>query len=209
MGLVAPKEPGKWTVPSDLVEQLERRQQGAPARYRLSLETMPLSLDAQARHQGPVWLDTLDVARLAKNGFGAELRAAMERRGQVLRELGIAPDDPERGAKISNLPQRAVGREIARQSGERFLESAPPGFRGELRRGPEGSPYLVVSDGARFVLVDDSPGARLRMGLDVQVVRDISGRPALAHELALRRQLEAQERGLLVRPRDRGPDLGR
>jgi type IV secretory pathway VirD2 relaxase len=81
MGLVAPKESGKWTVPSDLVEQLEKRQQGAPARYRLSLETMPLSLDAQARHRGLVWLDSLDAARLAKNGFGAELRAAVERRG--------------------------------------------------------------------------------------------------------------------------------
>lgn len=112
----------------------------------------------------------------------------------MLRELGIAPDDPERRAKISSLPQRAVGREIARQSGEGFLENAPPGFRGELRRGPEGSPYLVVSDGARFVLVDDSPRARLRMGLDVQVVRDTSGRPVLAHELALRRQLDGQER---------------
>jgi ribosome assembly protein YihI (activator of Der GTPase) len=84
----------------------------------VSLEALPLSLDAQVRHPGPVWLDTLDAMRLTAKGFGAAVGAALERRHHVLRELGIAADDPERGAKIADLKRVAVGREIARQSGQ-------------------------------------------------------------------------------------------
>ncbi|MGH7440141.1 MAG: DUF3363 domain-containing protein, partial [Polyangiaceae bacterium] len=175
-GLVAFRVPGQWSVPSDLLEQLEKRHRDAPARYRVSLEPLPLGLDAQVRERGPVWLDTLDATRLTTKGLGAEVRAALERRREELRTLGVAPDDPERGAKISDLKRRAVGREMAQQTGQQFLESAPPGFRGLVQRGPEGSPYLAVSDGARFVLL---PATRERLALEgrtVELVRDAHGR---------------------------------
>ncbi|HXX70092.1 MAG TPA: DUF3363 domain-containing protein [Polyangiaceae bacterium] len=185
MGLVAsrPSASGQWTVPPDLVEQLEKRHREAPARYWVSLEALPLGLDEQVGRRGPVWLDTLDAARLATRGFGAEVLAALERRRQVLRELGIAPDDPERGGRIADLEKRAVGGAMARHSGQQFLESAPPGFRGRVQRGPEGSPYLAVSDGIRFVLVKDAPEARSRTGQIVEVTRDGSGQCVLADEL--------------------------
>jgi type IV secretory pathway VirD2 relaxase len=195
VGLVASPAPGQWTVPSDLLEQLARRHREAPARYRVSLEALPLALDAQAGRRGPVWLDTLDAARLAMTGFGAEVLAALERRRQALRELGIAPDDPQRSVKISDLERRTVGREIARQSGQEFLESAPSPFRGRLQAGPEGSPYLAVTDGVRFVLVPDAPEARSRTGQLVEVVRDGSGRSVLAEELADRRELARRAAG--------------
>jgi hypothetical protein len=159
-----------------LLEQLEKRHRESPARYRVSLEALPLSLDAQVRHPGPVWLDTLDAMRLTAKGFGAAVGAALERRHHVLRELGIAADDPDRGAKIADLKRVAVGREIARQSGQQFLESAPPGFRGGVQRGPEGSPYLAVSDGVRFVLL---PATRESLGLvgkTVELALDARGR---------------------------------
>src|ERR1017187_4579787 len=155
LGLVTSAPPRQWIVPSDLLEQLEKRHREVPARYRVSLEALPLALDAQVGRRGPVWLDTLDAERLATKGFGAEVLAALERRRQALRELGIAPDDPDRDAKIRDLEGRTVGREIARQSGQEFLESAPARFRGRLQAGPEGSPYHVVTDGERFVLVPD------------------------------------------------------
>ncbi len=84
---------------------------------------------------------------------------------------------------------------MARQSGQQFLDSAPSGFRGRLQRGPEGSPYLAVSDGVRFVLVKDAPDARSRTGQLVEVVRDGSGRPVLAEELADRRELARRAAG--------------
>ena len=176
VGLVSSPEPGRWVVPSDLLDQLQKRHREAPARYRVSLDAMPLALDAQVGWRGPVWLDTLDAGRLATKGFGAEVLAALERRREVLRELGIAPDDPQRDAKIRGLERRTVGRDIARQSGQEFLESTPTRFRGRLQRGPEGSPYLAVTDGVRFVLVPDAPEARSRTGQLVEVVRDAHGR---------------------------------
>jgi type IV secretory pathway VirD2 relaxase len=162
LGLVTSPTPRQWIVPPDLLEQLEKGHRESPARYRVSLEALPLALDAQVGRRGPVWLDTLDPERLATKGFGAEVLAALERRRQALRELGIAPDDPQRDTKIRDLEQRTVGKEIARQSGQEFLESAPARFRGRLQVGPEGSPYQVVTDGERFVLVPDAREVRSR-----------------------------------------------
>jgi type IV secretory pathway VirD2 relaxase len=195
VSLVTSTAPGKWTVPPDLLAQLEERHRRAPGRYRVALEPMPLGLNAQVGHQGPVWLDTLDGARLDDKGLGAEVLAALERRRDVLRELGIAPDDPQRGAKIAALEERAVGREIARQSGQEFLASAPASFRGRLRLGPDGSPYLAVSDGARFVLVPDTPEARSQTGRLVEVVRDAGGRHVLGEARADRGELARRAAG--------------
>jgi hypothetical protein len=175
VGLVTSPAPGRWVVPSDLLDQLQKRHREAPARYRVSLEAMPLALDAQVGRRGPVWLDTLDAGRVATKGFGADVLAALEHRRQALRELGIARDDPQRDAKVRDLQRRTVGREMARQSGQEFLESTPTRFRGRLDRGPEGSPYLAVTDGVRFVLVPDAPEARSRIGQLVEVVRDAQG----------------------------------
>jgi type IV secretory pathway VirD2 relaxase len=176
VGLAASPAPGQWSVPSDLLVQLEKRHRESPARYRVSLEAVPLGLDAQARHLGPVWLDTLDAARVTTKGFGAEVGAALERRHQVLRELGIAPDDPGRGAKITDLKRVAVGREITRQSGQQFLESAPPGFRGWVQAGPEGSPYLAVTDGVRFVVLPATRESLALVGRTVELAHDAHGR---------------------------------
>jgi type IV secretory pathway VirD2 relaxase len=195
VGLVASAAPGQWAIPPDLLAQLEERHGRTPGRYRVVIEPQSLGLDAQAGHRGPVWLDTLDAARLPAKGFGAEVLAALERRRHMLRELGIAPDDPQRGAKIADLERRAVGKEIARQSGQEFLDSAPTGFRGRFRRGPEASPYLAVSDGVRLVLVPDVPEARSRTGQLVDVVRDTAGRPVLAEDRTDRVELARQAAG--------------
>jgi hypothetical protein len=167
-----------------LVAQLERHAREAPGRYRLSIEGLPLSLDAQVARQGPVWLDALDPARLATKGFGAEVRAACERRRQALEELGIARDDPERHAKICDLERRALGRALARQNGQVLLEHAPERFRGRLEPGPEGSAYLAVTDGKHLLLVSDTREARSRMGQLVDVSRDALGRPCLVEQRA-------------------------
>jgi hypothetical protein len=182
LGLVSSPAPGQWNVPPDLVAQLETRAREAPGRYRLSIEALPLSLDAQVARPGPVWLDTLDPARLAAKGFGAEVRAACERRCQALEELGIARSDPQRQEKIRDLERGALGRALARQNGQVFLEHAPERLRGRLEPGPEGSAYLAVADGKHFVLISGTREARSRMGQLVDVSRDASGRLRLVEE---------------------------
>jgi hypothetical protein len=178
-----------------LVAQLEKRAREAPGRYRLSIEALPLSLDAQVAWQGPVWLDTLDPARLAAKGFGAEVRAACERRRQALAELGIARSDPERQEKIRDLERRALGRALARQNGKVFLEPVPDRFRGQLEPGPEGSTYLAVTDGKQFVLVPAAREARARMGEPVDVARDALGRLRLVEEQDNRVELALRAAG--------------
>jgi type IV secretory pathway VirD2 relaxase len=197
VGLVASLAPGRWSVPSDLLAQLERRHREA-APHRISLAPLPLGLDAQVGHRGPVWLDTLNAARLATTGFGAEVLAALGRRRQVLRQLGIDPDDLPRGGKIAGLEGRAVGEEIARQSDQQFLDrrelarreagetfarerrmvfltTVPDGFVGRVQAGPAGSGSLAVSDGARFVLVPATPETLALTGRSVEVARDAQG----------------------------------
>jgi hypothetical protein len=135
-----------------------------------------LSLDAQVSHPGPVWLDTLDPQTLTRKGFGAELQVAVERRREVLREVGIAPNDAERDAKLQDLGRRAVGRKVAEQTGQEFLARTPTPFRGRLQAGPQGASYFAVSDGTRFVLVPATPYARALHGKSVEVSLDARGR---------------------------------
>jgi len=179
LGLVAAAEsPGRWRVPPDLLAVLEQRHKDTPARQALRVQRDPLSLDEQIRHRGPVGLDRVVAASLAPYGFGADVRRALECRRQVLRDLGIAPDDPLRGTKLLELERRAVGEGVSARTGQVFLAKTPETFRGRLQPPlEEHAPYAVVSDGARFVLVPPPPSAELRalVGKAIVVSRDGHG----------------------------------
>jgi len=188
--VTAKEPPGHWSVPPDLLEQLAKRDREAP-RYRMVIQPLPLSLDAQVGHPGPVWLDRVGPQTLARQGLGAEVQGAVLRRGQALLELGITPGDPQRDAKLQELDRRAVGSELARQTGRQFLETTPSRFRGQLQAMSEGSPYVAVTDGTRFVLVAATPQVRAWSGQTVEVSRDAGGRIQLAEDPA--RVAERQE----------------
>jgi type IV secretory pathway VirD2 relaxase len=108
LGLVSPAGANRWKVATDLLEQLERQQRGAPERYRLRVHKQPLSLQAQIRYAGPVWLDRVETAALAPYGLGAEVGRAIERRRDALLHIGMDPDDPNRFAKLRELERRSV-----------------------------------------------------------------------------------------------------
>jgi hypothetical protein len=177
-----------WNVPPDLLERLEVRHREQPARFHLAVQPARLSLDDQVRHQGPVWLDSVDRATLARQGFGAEVVGALERRQQALHALGIRAEDPLRLAKLRDLEERAVGREVEQETGWTLVEPIPRGFRGRVHPMPQpDAPYLAVSDGQRFVLVPAAREVRGYAGRDVEVSRDESGcavvhPPSRAHE---------------------------
>jgi type IV secretory pathway VirD2 relaxase len=176
LGMVTARSPDAWNVPADLVQRLEMRHREQPARFHLAVQPAPLSLDDQVGHHGPVWLDSVDRATLARQGFGAEVVAALERRQQALQALGIRADDPQRLAKLRDLEERAVGKKIERETGWTFVEAIPGGFRGRVHPMPQGdAPYLAVSDGQRFVLVPATREARGSVGCVVEVSRDASG----------------------------------
>jgi hypothetical protein len=184
LGLATPYAPGRWKVSPNLLQELEQRRRAASARHRLLLHKQPLSLESQIRHPGTVWLDRVKTESLAPYGFGAELRRALEQRCDALRQLGVQPGDPDRIAKLRELEQRAVGREIAARSGQVFLPSAPESFRGRIRvanASADGRPYVVVSDGSRFVVLRATAWLRAANGKTVTVVRDAKGRFLIRH----------------------------
>ena len=187
MGLATLVRPDRWRLAPNLLAQIEIRQRESP-RYQLSVKPMALSLDQQAAERGPVWLDQLDPRTVPGHGLGAEVLAAMGRRSEMLREFGIAPEDPERMAKLRELERRAVGERAAGRVGEAFLEQTPDRFRGRVIGAPADreSSYVAVSNGRSFVLLEATPEARGLTGRDVELRRAADGRVVLLDETARR-----------------------
>jgi type IV secretory pathway VirD2 relaxase len=185
IGLASPAGNGRWSVAPNLLEELSRRQENVPARHRLLVHKQPLSLQAQVRHPGPVWLDRVDAASLALHGFGADVHLVLERRHAALRHIGIDPGDPERFANLRELEWRTVGKELAASS-RQFFVSVGEGFRGRVLDAyvsPAGASYTAVSNGERFVLVKTNPSLGTLRGKTVAVVRDQRGH-LVAREIA-------------------------
>jgi type IV secretory pathway VirD2 relaxase len=179
LGLATSEAPGRWKVSPNLLRELEQRRPEAPVRHRLLLHKQPLSLESQVRHPGLVWLDRLKTDSLAPYGLGAELRRAIEQRRDALRQLGVQPDDPKPIAKLREVERRAVGKDIAARSGQVFVPGAPERFRGQVQLASapaHGRPYVIVSDGSRFVVLHATASLRAAQGKDVTVGRDAKGR---------------------------------
>jgi len=177
LGLATPTGPGAWTLPPDLLDQLEARHRASPPKHRLSIRKEPLSLADQIRYLGPAWLDRVEAASLAPYGFGAELRHAVQNRSETLRTLGVAPDAPARLVALREIERRAVGEQMAANSGQTFVGRMPEHFRGrvQMRAAPGGSSYAIVSDGSRFGVFETTATLRAMQGKSVVVSRDSRG----------------------------------
>ena len=147
----------------------DRSSSGAPspAQSRVVVRKEELDLGEQVHYQGPVLLDKLANLPLAPYGFGADVRRAVDARGAALRALGIDPADPERTSKLREMERRGLGQGLAARSGQTFLADMPATFQGRVQlteRGADGTPYAVVNDGSRFVLVRAGADLRARDG---------------------------------------------
>ncbi len=60
LGLATSAGPHAWTLPADLLDQLEARHRAAPPKHRLFIRKEPLLLADQTRYLGPVWLDRVE-----------------------------------------------------------------------------------------------------------------------------------------------------
>jgi hypothetical protein len=92
---------------------------------------------------------------------------ARPRRAEVLRRLGIDPADPDRTAKLRELERRGLGERFGMRSGQTFLAEMPGAFQGRVQlseRGADGTPYAIVTDGVRFVVVQAGADLRSRGG---------------------------------------------
>jgi type IV secretory pathway VirD2 relaxase len=144
-----------------------RRFEDASGRQRIALAVRSdLSLDQQVAAEGATWLDRRLVARepleLSRAGFGAEVRAALDRRIDNLAGQGLARRDGDKVTigrnLVGTLRDReldAVGRKLASETGLAHL----PAQTGEHVTGIYRQRLSLVS--GRFAMIDNGLGFQL------------------------------------------------
>jgi type IV secretory pathway VirD2 relaxase len=144
-----------------------RRFDDARGRQRIALAVRSdLNLDQQVTAEGATWLDRRLVARepaeLSRAGFGAEVRAALDRRIDTLAEQGLARRDGDKVTIARNLvgtlrdrELETVGRRLASEAGLAHL----PTETGEHVSGVYRRRLSLAS--GRFALIDNGLGFQL------------------------------------------------
>lgn len=144
-----------------------RRFEDARGRQRIALAVRSdLSLDQQVAAEGATWLDRRLVARegveVSRSGFGADVRAALDRRIDSLAEQGLARRDGDKVTigrnLVGTLRSReldAVGQRLASETGLTHL----PVETGDRVAGNY-SRRLSLASG-RFAMIDNGLGFQL------------------------------------------------
>jgi hypothetical protein len=173
-----------WRVPADLPE---RGQAYDLARDRANIRIgvlSPTGLDQQIGHDGATWLDRELLSRqriaLAGEGFGQEVKRALEKRKQALANMGYvndlgdghvrAPRDLIQRLEAADIER--TGRALAAERGLQWQPAVPGNYiSGQL----VGSTKL---SSGRFAMIDDGLGFSLvpwRPALEQHIGRHISG----------------------------------
>ncbi|MGY3621560.1 relaxase/mobilization nuclease domain-containing protein [Bradyrhizobium sp. USDA 10063] len=161
-----------------------RRFEDARGRVRIALAVRSdFSLDQQVTAEGATWLDRQLVARdpveLSRAGFGADVRAALDRRIDVLAKQGLAQrhDDKVRlgGNLVGTLRRReldVIGRRLAEETGRAHL----PAETGEQVSGVYRQRLTLAS--GRFAMIDNGLGFQLvpwAPSLERELGKQVSG----------------------------------
>jgi type IV secretory pathway VirD2 relaxase len=160
-----------------------RAWEDANGRRRLSLATRSdLPLEAQVTAPGATWLDRQLVSRdpvPTAGGFGADIRAAMERRADHLVAEGLAQHQGNRTLFVRGLIKTLHGRELDatanRIASETGLAHTPSGV-GEYVTGTYRQRVTLAS--GRFAMIDDGLGFQLvpwRPALEQKLGQHVSG----------------------------------
>jgi type IV secretory pathway VirD2 relaxase len=167
-----------------------RRFEDARGRHRIALAVRSdLNLDQQVAAQGATWLDRRLVARepadLSSGGFGAEVRAALDRRIDALAEQGLARRDGDKVTLdrnlISTLRNREldiVGRRLASETGLANLtveagESISGVYRQRLSLAS--GRFAMIDNGLGFQLVPWIPSLERELGRQVNGIAGPGG----------------------------------
>jgi type IV secretory pathway VirD2 relaxase len=156
---------------------------GRDGRDRLSLATSSdLSLQGQVHANGATWIDRQlvgDASLMTANGFGREVRDALEARSDRLVELGHATRSGSRTlyapAMIATLREADLDQAVTRIARETGLAHRPAAT-GEIVSGQYRERVTLAS--GRFAMIDDGLGFQLvpwRPALDRQLGRQLLG----------------------------------
>ena len=155
---------GVWKVPADLPQQAQRHDLSKAQGQAIELRSH-LPIEQQVRTLGATWLDRqlLDEGMaLAPQGFGAQVRGAMERRADYLAEQGLAERRGQRIILARNLLATLRDRELA-SAGKTLEAQTGRSFRplkdGQLASGVYRQSIQLAS--GRFAMLDDGLGFSL------------------------------------------------
>jgi type IV secretory pathway VirD2 relaxase len=170
------------SAPGSIVEL--RKFDDAQGRRRVALAVRSdLSIERQITATGATWLDRQAIARepvaLGGGGFGAEVRAALDRRAEHLITQGLA-ERQSRGVSFSRnlietLRRReldALGERLSAERGRPLTQSST----GEYVAGTYRQRFALAS--GRFAMIDDGLGFQLvpwSPSLEKQRGRHVSG----------------------------------
>ena len=173
--------------PGAIVET--RAYEDAGGRQRLSLATRSdLTIEAQVAASGATWLDRQLLAKqsaVGAGGFGAEVRAAMDRRVDHLVEQDLVRRQGQRVIfardLLDTLRRRELDETIAKLSTETGLVHHPS-VEGEHVSGVyrqrvtlASGRFAMIDDGLGFQLVPWRPALEQKLGQQVGGVMGVSG----------------------------------
>jgi type IV secretory pathway VirD2 relaxase len=182
-GIVERVDADRWRIPDDF----EDRAHAYDATHGRKMNMRVLSaydLDRQITSEGATWLDRQLVNReqgaLADAGFGAEVKAALERRKDELIRQGLAwraQDGSVRSRKdlLSAFGRQEVERVGQKLAGERGLSFRPIEDGQTIRGRLIGSAHLASG---RFAMIDDGFGFSLvpwRPMIENEIGREVLG----------------------------------
>jgi hypothetical protein len=167
-----------------------RRFDDARGRQRIALAVRSdLNLDQQVAAEGATWLDRRLVARenveLSRAGFGAEVRAALDRRIDALAEQGLARRDGDKVTigrnlvgTLRNRELDAVGRRLASETGLAHLPAeagAPVTGVYRQRLSLASGRFAMIGNGLGFQLVPWIPSLERELGRHVNGIAGPGG----------------------------------
>ena len=170
------------SAPGSIVEL--RRFDDAKGERRIALAVRSdFDIARQITASGATWLDRQNIARepvaLSDGGFGAEVRHALDRRGEHLIEQGLADRNGQRVTFARNLIDtlrarelEALGEKLAAETGQPFNRAGS----GEYVAGAYRQRFTLAS--GRFAMIDDGLGFQLvpwTPSLEKQLGRHVSG----------------------------------
>lgn len=159
-----------------------RRFADARGRTRIALAVRSeLVLDQQVAADGATWLDRQLVARdpaeLSRNAFGAEVRAALERRIDVLADQGLAQRDGNKVRLSRNLIETLRDRELDVVTRRLMEETGLPHLSSDVGEQISGvyrrrlslasGRFAMIDNGLGFQLVPWSPSLERELGKQV------------------------------------------
>lgn len=147
-------EDGTWRVDPSLIETLQQKDRHHPvSRLNVKRESS-LSLQEQEVYRGRTWLDRFtaqgQLSDAARHGFGKELNGSIQRRIELLREIGVDPMDPGRGKALDQIEKSDLARAVASRTGASLKELADGGKMSGVM-----SDAGILASGRRYAQVVD------------------------------------------------------